>query len=198
MWSDNLSRKEALCAQAEALVESTDWDHAVTEIKRLQAEWRTIGPVKKTKSEVVWNRFRAACDAFYERYKNRDQLGLASNVAAREVVCVELEGLVRPPDGVVAPEGEELRNRVLDVWQRWRTSPRVPRAMVDTLEQRFDTALNAVLVKSPEAFRGSKLDFDSHPPPHGAVVRPGRGVPAGEGHDDGTGRHAGRDAGDAC
>ena len=28
--------------------DSTDWDAAATEIKRLQAEWKTIGPVKKT------------------------------------------------------------------------------------------------------------------------------------------------------
>jgi hypothetical protein len=69
--------------------------------------------------------------------------------------------MIQPPEGSVAPEGEELRNRVLDVWQRWKMSPRVPRTMVDSLEQRFDTALNAVLAKSPEAFRGSKLDFDA-------------------------------------
>jgi hypothetical protein len=162
MWADNLARKEALCAQAEALADSTDWDHAVAEIKRLQAEWRTVGPVKKAKSEVIWNRFRAACDAFYERYKNRDQLGLASNVVAREALCVELEAVLRPAEGAAVPEGEELRNRVLDVWQRWKTSPRVPRSMVDSLEQRFDAALNAVLEASPTAFRGSRLDFETN------------------------------------
>ena len=161
VWSDNLAKKEALCAQAEALVESTDWDHAVAEIKRLQAEWRTVGPVKKNKSEVVWNRFRAACDAFYERYKQRDQLGLASNVAAREAICVELEALVQPAEGAVPVEGEALRHQVVEIWQRWKTSPRVPRAMVDSLEERFDKALNSVLERSPEAFRGSRLDFDS-------------------------------------
>jgi hypothetical protein len=161
LWAENLARKEALCAQAEALAESTDWDHAVAEVKRLQAEWRTIGPVKKNKSEVVWNRFRAACDAFYERYKHRDQIGLTSNVAAREALCVELEAIVQPPEGVAPPEGDELRARVLDIWQRWRVSPRVPRAMVDTLEDRFDAALRAVLQRAPEVFRGSKLDFDA-------------------------------------
>ncbi len=159
-WAENLAKKEALCAQAEALVESTDWDHAVSEIKRLQAEWRTVGPVKKTRSEAIWNRFRAACDAFFERYKNRDQIGLASNVAAREAVCAELEALATPADDAEPIAPEALRERVLDVWQRWKGAPRVPRAMVEPLENRFEQALSAVLEKHPDVFKGSRLDFD--------------------------------------
>ena len=46
---------------------------ASAELKRLQAEWRTIGAVKKSRSEAVWQRFRAACDHFFDRYKNRDE-----------------------------------------------------------------------------------------------------------------------------
>ena len=57
-WTANLTRKEALCAQAEALADSTEWDAAAAQLKQLQAEWKTIGPVRKSKSEVVWQRFR--------------------------------------------------------------------------------------------------------------------------------------------
>ena len=67
-WSTNLARKEALCEKAEALAESTDWDNAAAQLKQLQAEWKTIGPVRKTKSEVVWQRFRTACDRFFDRW----------------------------------------------------------------------------------------------------------------------------------
>ena len=61
-WADNLAKKEALCQRAEVLAESTEWEAASAEMKRLQAEWKTIGPVRRSKSEVVWNRFRAAAD----------------------------------------------------------------------------------------------------------------------------------------
>ena len=63
MWTENLAKKEALCARAEALAESTDWDSAAAEIKALQAEWKAIGPVKKTRSEAIWQRFRGACSS---------------------------------------------------------------------------------------------------------------------------------------
>ena len=50
--------------------------HAAAQLKQLQAEWKTIGPVRKSKSEAVWQRFRAACDRFFDRYKHRDQVEL--------------------------------------------------------------------------------------------------------------------------
>ena len=83
-WADNLAKKEALCEKAEALRESTDWEAASAELKRLQAEWRTIGAVKKTRSEAIWQRFRAACDHFFDRYKNRDEHARQAAQDARE------------------------------------------------------------------------------------------------------------------
>ena len=38
-------KKIALCERAEALAESTNWIQTADEIKKLQAEWKTIGPV---------------------------------------------------------------------------------------------------------------------------------------------------------
>ena len=76
-WAANLARKEALCVAAEELAESTDWDQSAAKLKQLQAEWKKIGPVRKSKSEAIWQRFRAACDRFFDRFKHRDQVELA-------------------------------------------------------------------------------------------------------------------------
>src|SRR4030095_7658768 len=67
-WSENLAKKEALCVRAEALADSTEWDAAAAEIKQLQVQWKSIGPVKKTRSDAIWQRFRTACDAFFNRF----------------------------------------------------------------------------------------------------------------------------------
>ena len=53
VWATNQARKEALCARAEELAQSREWDKAASELRRLQAEWKTIGPVRRTKSEVA-------------------------------------------------------------------------------------------------------------------------------------------------
>ena len=93
VWAENLAKKDALCVAAEALAESTEWDTAAAEIKKLQAEWRTIGPVKKSKSEAIWQRFRGACDRFFSRYAQRHDTARAERIAAREAICAELEAL---------------------------------------------------------------------------------------------------------
>ena len=62
-----------------------------SEMKRLQNDWKTVGPIRRNKSEEMWNRFRAAADKFFERYHNRHQIALASKLAEREAMVVELE-----------------------------------------------------------------------------------------------------------
>jgi uncharacterized protein DUF349 len=109
VWAENLAKKEALCLKVEALVNSTEWDATASEIKRLQAEWKTIGPVKKSRSEALWQRFRSACDQFFSRYVQRHDIALGERVAAREAICAELEALagiavVSPQSSVASPE----------------------------------------------------------------------------------------------
>ncbi len=104
-WSENLARKEALCAQAEALAASTEWEAAAAQCKKLQAEWKQIGPVRRSKSDAVWQRFRAACDAFFDRYKHRDQVELQSKAAARADVIRDLEALAARASSAAADAG---------------------------------------------------------------------------------------------
>ncbi|MGH9409110.1 MAG: DUF349 domain-containing protein, partial [Vicinamibacterales bacterium] len=94
VWAANQAKKEALCARAEELAQSRDWDRGASEIRRLQAEWKTIGPVRRTKSEALWGRFRGACDTFFDRYKRRDDIELEAHQADREALAQELEALL--------------------------------------------------------------------------------------------------------
>src|SRR5262249_7928545 len=93
VWSSNLTKKEALIARVEALADSTDWDATAAEIRRIQGDWKAIGPVKKSRSEALWQKFRAACDAFFARYAQRHEIARGERAAAREAIVVELETL---------------------------------------------------------------------------------------------------------
>ncbi len=64
----NLKAKELLCEKVEALaaLPATENAAALGEVKKLQAEWKSIGPAPKEQSDAVWNRFRAACDRVYD------------------------------------------------------------------------------------------------------------------------------------
>ena len=63
----NLAIKNELCAEAETLAMSEDWKRATDELIALQARWKQVGPVSRRHSDIIWKRFRAACDKFFER-----------------------------------------------------------------------------------------------------------------------------------
>jgi hypothetical protein len=162
-WAANLSRKESICARAEAIAETTDWQQGIEEVKHLQAEWKTIGPVRKTRADEVWVRFRAACDRFFEAYQNREHAAGSSAVGEAEAVCQELESLepaagaepVGPPDG--------LGEKVSDIRRRWaEKTVGLPRERAIRLGDRFTHALTRVAVRWPASFAGTDIDPEAN------------------------------------
>src|SRR5262249_39077289 len=93
-WAKNLEVREGLCARAESLADSTDWQATAAALKKLQAEWKGAGAVRPNRSESLWRRFRAACDRFFERYKRRDAIDRETHLAEREAICRDLESLL--------------------------------------------------------------------------------------------------------
>ena len=160
-WSANLARKEALCARAEELAASREWDRAAAEIRRLQTEWKTIGPVRRNKSEAVWQRFRSACDTFFDRYKRRDEIELESKQADREQLVAELEAL-GPVEGsgMNGADPSSLLEQVRSLRSRWNQSTPVVRHGADPLSARFVGALERTLLTHPDAFKGTELDIE--------------------------------------
>jgi hypothetical protein len=160
-WSANLARKEALCARAEELATSREWDRAAAEIRRLQTEWKTIGPVRRNKSEAVWQRFRAACDTFFDRYKRRDEIELESKQADREQLVAELEALAPAEDSSMnGADPSSLLEQVRSLRSRWNQSTPVVRHGADPLSGRFVSALERTLLTHPDAFKGTELDIE--------------------------------------
>jgi hypothetical protein len=164
VWSANLTRKEALCKRAEDIAAAVgEWDKHAAEIRRLQTEWKTIGPVRRNKSEAIWQRFRAASDLFFERYKRRDEIELQSKQADREGLVVELESFV-PADGAPARQetAEGLLERVRSLRSRWNLTTPVVRYGADPLSARFMGALERVMAAYPDAFIGTELDVEAN------------------------------------
>jgi hypothetical protein len=188
VWAENLARKEALCVKAEALAGSTDWEPAANEIRKLQAEWRTIGPVKKTRSEAIWQRFRAACDAFFSRYAQRHDIARGERAAAREAIVSELEALApsvpalesadAPPEAdaesAAASPQPDVVAAVRDIRRRWQAeiaARGVDRERAVALDERFNAAFARVLSQHASAFAGTDLDPESNRKRMEAIVK---------------------------
>jgi hypothetical protein len=161
VWAANQAKKEALCARAEELAESRDWERSAAEIRRLQAEWKTVGPVRRSKSEALWQRFRAACDRFFDRYKRRDEIELEARQADREALAVELESLLPSEDAAGAQPPADLLERVRSLRTRWNQSTPAVRQGADPLSARFVAAMERLLTAYPDAFKSTELDVDA-------------------------------------
>ena len=158
-WAGNLARKEALCIAAEELAESTEWDQSAAKLKQLQAEWKKIGPVRKSKSEAIWQRFRAACDRFFDRYKHRDQVELAGEGGGSRDGDSRA-GSARPAGvrGTPAGAGQSLRRQSN---RHERSGSRRPNCLApfSRISPRDTTRRSARIVAAwPDAFAGTDLD----------------------------------------
>ncbi|NME72064.1 DUF349 domain-containing protein [Flammeovirga aprica] len=93
----NLEKKKALVEKAEELKESSDWNATADALIALQKEWKGIGPVPEKFRDSVYAEFKAACDAFFERKRNKRQeesKEFIENLKKKEEVCLEISKLV--------------------------------------------------------------------------------------------------------
>ncbi len=145
----NLEQKEALLRRAEELAESTDWERTAEEIKKLQREWKEIGPVPKRKAGPLWKRFRAACDRFFERRKPHLEKRIAElqgNLEAKQKVCTELEALAEQGD-----DWDAIEEKVKSLRSDYRKIGPVPRGEMDAIGARFRAACDRVAERRREA-----------------------------------------------
>jgi hypothetical protein len=112
----NLRLKTELCEQAETLKDSTEWDETKEKLIQLQKKWKTIGRVPDKYSDKLWNRFRAACNEFFDRKQNQVQQREAAihKVSAEKTaffdeVATRLTTLEQEPGSL--EELEAIRNK---------------------------------------------------------------------------------------
>lgn len=138
--SVNLEKKRALCEQAEALKESTDWRAVSDKLTQLQKEWRTIGAVPRKYSDTVWKRFTEACDYFFERKKQEfasKRSEEQDNLSAKQAVIEKLNAIDETLD-----KNERLV-QVRALMAEWAAIGHVPFKEKDKLRKQYQTALDS-------------------------------------------------------
>ena len=146
----NLEKKTALCEQAEALKDSTDWKATGDKMAELQKQWREIGPVQKKYTNSIWKRFIGACDYFYEqRDKNTSSKKHEenTNLAAKKEILSKLKAF--NPDNLSDDDIQAIQQLV----DEWNGIGFVPFKVKDKIAAEFKTVME----------------------PFGGVVRTGRG-----------------------
>ncbi|MGL4907907.1 MAG: DUF349 domain-containing protein [Bacteroidales bacterium] len=138
-FSQNLQQKLELCVQAEALAESTEWKKTTEELLQLQAQWKTIGTVDHRQSELVWQRFRAACNKFFDRKKEHFAVQDATydeNLRAKEQVLQEIKNVVP------SENQQENLDFIKKIQTRWTEIGFVPKKHKERIQTEYRQAID--------------------------------------------------------
>ncbi|KAA3438151.1 DUF349 domain-containing protein [Rufibacter hautae] len=142
----NYRQKVGLCEEAESLQGSEEWDPTKEKLIQLQKKWKTIGRVPDKYSDKIWNRFRTACNAFFDRLHQEVQnkeTHLSQLSAQKQNYCEQLATKVADP--TLVGSMEEF-NQIYQDWQTFSTEgKRNPK-----VEDRFQQLLAKYLEKVPE------------------------------------------------
>jgi hypothetical protein len=127
-------QKEKLVKEAEGLAESSDWKPTAARLKSLMREWKAIAHASREDEAALWERFRAAQDAFFSRLSavNAERDAAArEGQEAREKLLTEAEAI--DPSAGLAEAQAALRN----LQDRWEKAPRAPRDIANALDERL-------------------------------------------------------------
>lgn len=129
--------KEALAAEAESLAGSREWGPTSARFRDLMSRWKAAGPAPREAEDALWQRFRAAQDAFFAaRATSLSELQSSerANLEAKRALVTEAEALLPVSDAKAAQKS--LRS----IRDRWEQTGKVPRDAVRLV----DAALRAV------------------------------------------------------
>ncbi len=148
-------RKDELVAEAETLKESTEWTATANRLKELMAEWKAAPRAAKDVEQKLWERFRAAQDAFFahrsEVFSARDAEQKVS-LDRRHALLAEAEALDIDAD----PQAAQQRLR--EIQAQWHDSGRVSREVASGLDRRLRTVDDKVRNAMDSAWRRTTPD----------------------------------------
>ena len=157
---DNLEKKKVLCEKLEEIAEreiknTADWNQLSKEIESLQAEWRTIGFATKKENQKIYDRFRAACDKFFERKREHYTTikdSMSANLEKKQAIIEQAEALKS------STEWKKTADQLIALQKQWKEIGAVPRKKSEQLWKRFRAACDEFFANR-DANSGGENDY---------------------------------------
>lgn len=156
----NYEAKQAICEKIEsidctALKTYADWDEKTNEVIALQSEWKTIGFAPQKLNVKIFERFRAACDAFfkaksefYKTIKTEKNENLQRKIALAE----RAEALKDSTDW------KKTTEELTRLQKEWKTIGSVSKKYSDAVWNRFISACDYFFEQKKNMFAGQKSE----------------------------------------
>ena len=160
----NLDAKIALCEEVEAvnkleMKNFRDFDEKADKVVELQKIWRTIGFAPKKQNNKVYQRFREACDAFFEKkrgfYSDNKEIQL-NNLQRKTELCIQAESLQESTDWKATSDA------LIKLQKDWKEIGPVPRKQSERSWKRFRKACDHFFNRKTEFFTDLDTSYEDN------------------------------------
>ena len=160
----NLDAKVALCESIEEinkleLKNFKDFDEKADKVVELQKIWRTIGFAPKKQNNKVYQRFREACDAFFEKkrsfYSDNREIQ-QRNLQLKAELCLQAEALQESNDW------KATSDTMIRLQKEWKEIGPVPRKQSERIWKRFRKACDHFFNRKSEFFAGIDTSYEDN------------------------------------
>lgn len=160
----NYKQKLALCEKAEEILEqqplsSKEWTELSEKILELQKIWKTIGMVPKNVNNEVYERFRNACNKFFEaknEFFAEINNELNENLQKKLDICVNAELLKDRTDW------KRTTEKFLELQKQWKEIGPVPKKHSEQIWKRFRAACDHFFNAKAEYFKNIESEVQNN------------------------------------
>lgn len=161
---ENLAKKTELCQQVEALEFDglktyAQWEEMTKQVLAIQAEWKTVGFTPRKVNAEIFERFRMACDRFFQAktaYFKANREKLNANLTAKNALIEKAEALKDSTDWGTTT------NKFVELQKEWKAIGPVAHKVSDAIWKRFNDACNYFFEQKNAANAGQRKEEEAN------------------------------------
>jgi len=160
----NLDAKTALCEKAEEIAAGeiltfADFKEKSDAILECQKLWKTIGFAPKKHNNKIYQRFRTACDNFFEKkrafFADSKEIQV-KNLQLKTELCLKAEALQESTDW------KETSEMLIRLQKEWKETGPVPKKYSEKIWKRFRKACDTFFTRKSEFFAGRDTSYEDN------------------------------------
>ena len=160
----NLELKTELCVKTEELSVAPlstrkEWNKASEQLIDIQKVWKTIGFAPKKDNTKIYERFRNACDKFFENKRNfylQIKAEMENNLHLKNDICAAAEALQE------SEEWKKATDDLIALQKRWKEIGPVSRRYSDAIWKRFRSACDKFFERKAAFFASLDQQYEDN------------------------------------
>ena len=161
---ENFEAKSALCEEVEKIVameisDSKTWNKMTKAIEDIQAKWKAIGFASKKDNVKVYERFRTACDKFFDAkkaYYNQLKEQMQDNLKLKIDLCEKAEAVQHSEDW------KKTTDYLIELQKQWKEIGPVSRKRTDQVWKRFRAACDTFFNNKEKHFGKQESQYETN------------------------------------